>query len=336
MTSSKETGFHVDEPALFEKLPYKVTSTNLKGVYANPTPPGDLGIHEASQADLASHGLLLPKPDASLHPQARILWSRLSSPELLMKGRIVPQSEPQPGKTHILKVKPVRQDDTTFTGNVWAGPGTNQGSWRSISGHWEIPTVSVPPEPQGSEGGWHSSSWIGIDGMFTSEDVLQAGIEQRVSADGTASYVAWYEWYAPQISTSPDYIHQTNIVNFPVSPGQKVSCAVQYVDQTAGNILFINNDTGQNFNITLAPPPNATFNGSSVEWIMEAPDSGEPVSSLPSFTPVVFTGCLAWAPGGTTTITPQSCDIMNIVDANGKALTAVSVSGETATISFIG
>ena len=71
-------------------------------------------------------------------------------------------------------------------------------------------------------------------------------------------------------------------------------CSVQYVgNNTAGQIYLANDSTGQNFSITLAPPTGATFNGSDAEWIMEAPDGGEPTSSLPSFSPVQFTTATA-------------------------------------------
>ena len=97
-----------------------------------------------------------------------------------------------------------------------------------MTGHWVIPTVSQPEEPQGSEGGWNSSSWVGIDGTYGSDDILQAGVEQRVNASGNTSYVAWCEWFAPHYPNSPSYIFQTNISNFAVSPGDTVYCSVQY------------------------------------------------------------------------------------------------------------
>jgi Peptidase A4 family len=109
-----------------------------------------------------------------------------------------------------------------------------------------------------------------------------------------------------------------------------------YIGNTAGSISFANATTGQHFSITLAPPPGATFNGSSCEWIMEAPDGGEPISSLPRFTPVIFTGGIACAPGATAVMIPGNADTLNIETVEGKVLTAVTVNGETATITFIG
>ena len=212
-------------------------------------------------------------------------------------------------------------------------------TWTGIIGYWIIPTVSKPSEPQGLEGGWNSSSWLGIDGFdigIVSDDVLQAGVEQRVSSGGQASYVAWFEWYAPAQAGSPGYIYQTNITNFPVSPGQQVYCSVQYVNSnTAGYIYFANEATGQHFSITLAPPPGATFKGNSIEWIMEAPDGGEPESSLPKFTPVTFTsaiGCTASAATGN----PDNGDTANVETTGGKVLTSVTTGDNTLTIDFIG
>jgi Peptidase A4 family len=211
------------------------------------------------------------------------------------------------------------------------------GTWTSAVGYWVIPAVAKPAEPQGTEGGWNSSSWVGIDGTFGSDDVLQAGIEQKVDANGNPSYVAWYEWYAPPQPNSPAYVWQTNIPNFSVSPGQTVYCSVQYVsNKTAGYVVFGNEATGQHFAITLAPPPNATFSGNTAEWIMEAPDGGIPTASLPAFTPVTFTSAVCCGPNNTSG-NPAAADgnVFNIVGF-GTALTSVTTGQSTVTIDYAG
>jgi hypothetical protein len=210
-----------------------------------------------------------------------------------------------------------------------------QGHWATALGVWQIPTVSQPAEPQGTESGWNSSSWIGLDG-FGSNDVLQAGIQQRVTAGGQAQYIAWYEWFAPPQTNSPGYVWQTNITNFPVSPGQQVYCSVQYINNnTAGYLYFANQTTGHHFSITLTPPPGASFNGDSMEWIMEAPDGGEPSASLPSFTPVQFTTALGCNATGSIVGNPRSGDYIYIV-SGGKTLTCVSLANDAVTVRFSG
>ncbi len=175
----------------------------------------------------------------------------------------------------------------------------------------------------GTEGGWNSSSWVGIDG-FPSNDVLQAGIQQKVDSTGIASYVAWYEWFAPN-DTSPGYVFQTNITNFGVTPGDFVDCTVQYINKgangkyTQGQITFINRTTNESFSIVLDPPPGAQFAGNSAEWIMEAPDRGLPVAQLPLFTSVLFDDCAAYD-DTYATVQPQGGSTFDIRDKNSNKL----------------
>ncbi len=336
--------FAHDATAFREKIPHPLLPTNLKGAYAIPAPPEHFDLKTASKTDLLRHGVLWRKPTASDPPAVHAVWDHFVSRKWLAKDRIIPELHPQVGITHLYRgPAPKRQADATYTGQVWAGAGTKTGQWTSVIGQWTIPTVSEPPEAQGTEGGWNSSSWVGLDGFFFSNDVLQAGIQQRViyipiPFGGHISipiYVAWYEWFAPPQANSPGYIYQTNIANFPVKPGDQVYCSVQYNGTTSGSVSFANNTTGQHFSITLAPPPGANFNGQSCEWIMEAPDGGEPTSSLPRFTPVTFTSALACGPNNAVT-NPQLGDILNIATAGGTLLTSTTVGNQTATISFVG
>ncbi|HWC99695.1 MAG TPA: G1 family glutamic endopeptidase [Candidatus Sulfopaludibacter sp.] len=340
-TSSHLSSFVVDEAALRAKTPHQLIATNLQGAYTVPAPPDTFDPKTASATDLIKNGLMWRRPTAADPPQLQAAWDKFFSRKWLAKDRIVPESHPQLGVTHIYRGAPPKQQaDSSYTGQVWAGAGTKTGKWTSIIGCWKIPSVSTPPEAQGSEGGWNSSSWLGLDGFFYSNDVLQAGVQQRVIAlpflnTGIPIYVAWYEWFAPPKSNSPGYIYQTNIANFPVSPGDEVYCSVQYNGTSTGSISFANDRTGQHFTITLAPPPGANFNGQSCEWIMEAPDGGEPTSSLPRFSPVTFTSALACGPNNAVA-NPQSGDILNIASASGKTLTATTVGTDTTTISFVG
>ncbi|HYA17775.1 MAG TPA: G1 family glutamic endopeptidase [Bryobacteraceae bacterium] len=333
--------FVFDEAAFKARSPYPLIATNLKGAYATPAPPDTFDPKTASQSDLMKNGLMWRKPAPGDPPSVQAAWDKFFSRKWLAQDRIVPESHPQVGVTHNYRgAAPKKQADSTYTGTVWSGAGTKTGKWTSIIGYWKIPTVSEPSEPQGSEGGWNSSSWVGLDGFFYSNDVLQAGVQQRVLLIPPFNlalpvYVAWYEWFAPPQASSPGYIYQTNIGNFAVSPGDQVYCSVQYNGTASGSISFANENTGKHFSITLAPPPGASFNGQSCEWILEAPDGGEPISSLPKFTPVTFTSALACGPGNAVA-NPQSGDILNIESAGGRILTKTTVGTDTCTIGFIG
>jgi hypothetical protein len=179
--------------ALQKKVPHQLISTNLEGVYATPPPPLEFDPNTASAASLAKHGLFFRRPTAQDPPKIIALWQRVFGRKWLSQDRIVPMLEPQVGVTH--NKRKVIKTDTGFSSANWGGASI-QGQWSTVVGSWQVPTVSVPPQPQGLEGGFNSASWIGIDGAYGSNDVLQAGVEQRVTVEGKASYVAWFEWYA--------------------------------------------------------------------------------------------------------------------------------------------
>lgn len=332
------TEFVLEEAAFKKTVPFQLVTTNLKGVYAVPAPPDTFDPKTASAAELAVSGVLLRRPAATDPPEITAAWNRVFSRQWPAKGRIIPQSVPQIGKTHMFKTRR-RLTDTSWVTNAWAGGVIDTGSWITALGYWAIPSVSKPSQPQGTEGGWNSSSWVGIDGFndpsISSNDVLQAGIQQHVNSNGQASYVAWYEWYAPPQPNSPGYVWQTNIPNFPVSPGQTVYCSVQYVNGKSGYISFGNEATGQHFSITLAPPPGANFKGNTIEWIMEAPDGGEPTSSLPKFTPVTFTSAIGCGPNNVIG-NPQNADTVNVQTTNGKTITSVALASFAVTVDFTG
>jgi hypothetical protein len=317
------------------RVPYKLVPTALAGAFITPAPPADFDLNTESSAALIKRGFLWRRPDKGDNPVLRAAWDKVFSRRWRPEDRLVPEFEPQVGKTHNLRSTKRLVDGTVTTAN-WAGSVVT-GQWTGAIGFWAIPTVTEPLEPPGADGGWNSSSWVGIDGYGGSNDLLQAGVEQSVDANGNAQYVAWYEWFAPQESNSPPYIFQTNITNFAVAPGQTVYCSVQYIsDGPAGQVFFANETTGQHFSITLAAPPGAMFSGSSAEWIMEAPGLGEPTTSLPMFTPVAFTSAVCCGPNGTLD-NPSDGDTFNIVGGGvGKTLTSVTFGPNSVTINYVG
>jgi hypothetical protein len=289
----------------------------------------DFDPKKASTAALIRQGLTWKRPMRGDPPSLHVAWERAFARRWHPKDRAVPALEPRPGKTHALRGLS-RTSDGAYASANWSG-GVMQGLWTSVVGYWTIPIVTKPAAAPEADAGWDSASWIGIDG-FASPSVLQAGVQHRVGANGQTDYVAWYQWWAPPQSGSPDYIWQTNIVNFPVGPGQQIYCSVQYIhNRTAGQIHLANEATGQHFSLTLAPPPGAHLGGDSIQWIMEATDVGEPNGSLPNFTPVQFSTAIGCSADGRTVADPQSADSIRIV-FNNQPLTSVALTHDEVTI----
>ncbi len=298
-------------------------ATNIAGVRAVGLQRAEMAPDHAS-AILDDLGL---RSDGAGHDALR---ARIMAASWPADARIVPHLVPQIGVTHVLA--PRKQlVDTSYTSNNWAG-STIPGTWTDVVGIWRVPTVSIPETPAGTDGGWDSSSWVGIDGTYGSNDVLQAGLQQSVAGDGSTTYVAWYEWFAPKVDGSPGYIYQTNIDNIEIQPGDEVFAGLHYRNGK-GLVMFGNVERGHYFSIEIDPPPGASMSGNSVEWIMEAPNTGEPGTSLPRFTPVTFTAATATpATAGAPSGDPATGDTTNIW-AFGRALTDVALATDSLTIS---
>jgi hypothetical protein len=301
----------------------RLVQTNLTGVFTKVRSPAAAKAGPPGIASLLDPALLA-RLQATDAPGPRAFLARLLSRRWRPQDQITPRLSPQIGVTHPLTPR-TQIEDTSFTSNNWAG-SIIKGTWTAAFGIWRVPTVSKPALPPGTAGDWNSTSWVGIDGAYGSNDVLQAGVQQEVSAGGDASYTPWYEWFAPKVDGSPDYINQTNIDNMEIQPGDEVFCGIYYVTRQGGpqgEVLFGNTTRGHYFSIVLAPPPGASFAGNSVEWIVEAPDTGEPGTSLPRFSPVVFSTAFASAAAGGSG-DPATGDTTNIA-AFGSLLTSVSL-----------
>jgi hypothetical protein len=345
--TSASSQWKFDEQGFLQKIPYPVTPTDLKGVYAGMAPPDDFDPKTATAAELIKNGILWPTPTVTDHPALHELWRKVFSRKLLAKDCIISGDEPLAGRTHNLRKPPRRVGNTDYVGGAWSGAGTfKNGPYTGIIGAWTVPTVSQPSQPPSGYGSWDqqhniwydSSSWVGIDGMaftVTSNDVLQVGIEQYIDNSGASQYVAWYEWFCPY-GPPPAYVNQTNIPTLSINPGDDIIAVAQYNSKTAGFIWIMNATTGTWFSRTLVPPLGATFSGNTVEWIMECPDGGEDNgTALAKFTPVEFTFAQAYNASGVAN-NPKDDDTCNIETESGKRLTKVTRGNHKVTIDYIG
>src|SRR5262245_11798603 len=181
----------------------RLIKTNLTGVFSKSFSSERAATGLPGIASLLDPGLLA-RLQATDAPGPRAFLDRLLSRQWRPEGQITPRLKPQIGVTHPLTPR-ARIDNLRFTSNNWAG-GTIKGAWTAVVGIWHVPSVSKSAFPPGTAGDWNSSSWVGIDGTYGSNDVLQAGIQQEVSASSVASYTPWYEWYAPKVAGSPGYV----------------------------------------------------------------------------------------------------------------------------------
>src|SRR3954469_20856777 len=206
--------------------------------------------------------------------------------------------------------------DTTQSSN-WSGYNKGMletgGGFHSISGQWTVPAATQHTKGQDE----FSSSWIGIGGgcldtscSATDSTLIQAGTEQDVAADGTASYSTWYELIpAPSLSTP-----------LAVKAGDVVASTIGETAPEVWSISLKNVTTGQSWSTTVPYP--STY--ATAEWIGEPPltfgTSGAGLSSLPNLGTVHFTGSAV--NGANAALNPA--EEMQLVDSNGNPIATPS------------
>jgi peptidase A4-like protein len=136
----------------------------------------------------------------------------------------------------------------------WSGYAATGGNFTAVSGSWTVPQFA-PSSQAGAD-----ATWVGIGGVNT-RDLIQAGTQQTVSGSGSTQYQAWVE-------TLPQASHPVPLT---VNPGDTVSVAITQSPQAQDQwqVAFINNTTGQTFQVT----EHYTSSLSSAEWIEEAPSA---------------------------------------------------------------
>jgi hypothetical protein len=140
--------------------------------------------------------------------------------------------------------------------------------FKSVAGSWVAPTANCT-----TTGSGYSAFWVGLGGAGQTQAMEQAGTQANCSADGQASYFAWYE-LVPAAPVS---------VDLAVSPGDHISTRVT-VEGSSVDVSVSNQTTGQSFSkqLTMSNP-----DVSSAEWIAEAPSSCD--GSASSCTPLPLT-----------------------------------------------
>jgi len=230
-----------------------------------------------------------PRPDPSSSPAEYADWLAAASiPVQMVSGK----TREMPGRFH-------SPTNSTANNSIWSGFVLTQGgvTYRQISGHWTVPTLSSAGIPC-LAGSWnyYSSAWTGLDGWGTN-DVVQDGTEQMLNVLRTwtgvclyiTSYYSWIEYF-PNAERKVD--------SMPVGPGDQMSVGTwsgdangnPTADGAYGWFSITNLTRNVAFMGPIARPSGATFVGSSAEWIMERPTVNGSVGMLANYGSVTMTG----------------------------------------------
>ena len=187
----------------------------------------------------------------------------------------------------------------------WSGYAATGGLVTSVTGSWIVPTVS-------STSAGADATWVGIGGL-TGRDLIQAGTQAMVSANGTVEYSAWTEMLPQSSRTVP----------LEVRAGDAVT--VTLTQQSGTNwLITINNDTTkENYSVTV----QYSSSTSSGEWIQEAPSAGRGIVPLDQFGTLRFTAGGAVVNGKSQSLADLGARAITMINGAGQAIAQPSVLG---------
>jgi hypothetical protein len=238
----------------------------LAWVARYPAPPAGFRPDVASDSELARYGLPARPVRNAAHPQAYDSWLRAMRAARVYVAPVVRML----GRLHRPATELLRTQATAATSGNWAGEALQNSStgygataFTEVMGQWVISGVQ---QAVGMCGGTdYSATWVGIDGLTGTGDVLQAGTEADATCTGGDTYVhtyAWYEWYPA---------NTYELMDFPAPVGGSMFVVVQAVSATSATASFVNLQTGAYTAFAFGAPSGTKLAGDSAEWVEERP-----------------------------------------------------------------
>jgi hypothetical protein len=237
-----------------------------------PAPPKDFDPVTASAKALAQFGLPR-RPDPNTEPGLRKLWDRaFARKPTFVKANMVEDKVWHSRPRHAWK-----KGQFGLEGN-WAGAVVQVASLglsppepaNMVFAEWTVPTIRTTPAEPGTQ---IVGFWVGLGGYNTGQ-LLQAGTAATMTG-ASVSYWAWTEWFPAGYKVD----------NLEIKAGDIVSVLVCAPETDHGFVSMMNQRTNQAICVGVSDPGGTTpYDGSTVEWIIEAIDT-----EMPNFGNVKFT-----------------------------------------------
>lgn len=233
--------------------------SNYITVRTFPKPPEGFDPLKSEDRLLARYGF----PSRPSDPRLAARWESVMSRGIRF---IEPEFRAMPYKRRRLP-QTARGEHGVETSDIWSGAVVHApagDTFRWVEGTWTVPNAYPPGNAQDNV--WYSAStWVGINGIDGSGDVLQAGCDSDVMKSGnniSRQLNPWWEWF-PAGSFW--------ISNLPISQGDTVNCliCVTQGSNTEATIFLYNVTSNQGANFIATAPNGTSLVGNTAEWIVE-------------------------------------------------------------------
>jgi hypothetical protein len=246
-----------------------INAQSIASLKTFAAPPKGFDPTTATSAALTAYGIPR-RPDATAEPTLRAVWDRAFAMkptfiEAVLVEDALWHSRPRP-----------QRGQFGLAGN-WAGAVVETASLglnppqpaNMVFAEWKVPAI----KPTGEPGTQIVGFWVGLGGYGTNQ-LLQAGTAATITGN-SVSYWAWTEWVPAGYKVD----------NLGIQAGDTVSVLVCAPESDQGYVSMMNQRTNQAISIGVTDPQGTTpYDGSSVEWIIEAIGS-----EMPDFGSVTFT-----------------------------------------------
>jgi hypothetical protein len=306
-----------------------MSATELPGgvkIRTFSSPPDGFNPVKADDRALLAYGF----PSRPEQPELLDRWERVVSRPI---RRIQPTFRSMPYKRRRLPKAAAGAAHGTETTDIWSGavvhaPAGDSFKW--VEGVWTVPNAYPPPGAV--DGVWYSAStWIGIDGIDGSGDVLQAGCDSDVMTSGGTiqrQLNPWWEWF-PAGSFW--------ISNLPVAQGDTMDglICVDAGSTTSATIFLLNLTSGVGASFIATAPSGTSLAGNSAEWVVERLEIDTNTPELARYGDVYF----AEANAGTVAnalINAGSGNVIDMVDSGNTISTGVIETPTLVQVSYTG
>lgn len=196
-----------------------------------------------------------------------------------------------------------------YTSLNWSGYMAASGTFTSVSASWNATRATGNGSSTTAD-----STWIGIGGV-SSDDLIQVGTQNTISAGGRVTSSAFYEML-------PDYA--LTVPGVTVTEGDSITASLSQISSGTWSISLTDNTDHESWNTTVSYASSL----SSAEWIEEDPSySYGRLVPFDNFGAAYFTGGRATMNGSVVDIAASTAQPVIMVNDSGTYIAVPSVIG---------
>jgi len=303
------------QPSVVQQTAPAPKQVNVSSPTSTPSPTPSVTPKIVSQPAPSAISTLTPTSTSSTTSSTSPSSTSSTSPSSTSSTSPSSTSSTPPSSSSTSSSSSTPPPSVSYTSSNWSGyMSDNNSDYTNVTGQW------VVPNPTGNGTSTTAdASWIGIGGV-KSNDLIQIGTVDNVTASGTVYSAAFYELL-------PDASVQ--ITAFNISPGDSISASIDQTGTNLWTITITDNTTNQTYTKNLSYDSSL----SSAEWIEEDPsNSNGQLMPFDNFGTITFTNAYTTDNGSNVDLSAINADSITMINSSGQDIavpSSISSSGSS-------